>query len=54
MHPESNLFKLLASMEPELLPGAYVFTSITVDNSKIAQDAVVGWFRESEGITMIV
>jgi hypothetical protein len=54
MHPESNLQKLLATMEPVLQPGVYVFTSATVDNSKIAQDAIVGWFRESEGITMIL
>lgn len=54
MNPESNLQKLFATMEPELQPGAYVFASVTVDDSKIAQGTVVGWFRESEGITLIL
>ena len=54
MHPESDLQKLLANMKPELQPGEYVFASFAVDDSDIAQDAVVGWFRESEGITLIL
>jgi uncharacterized protein len=54
MNPETNLQKLLATMKPELQAGEYVFASVTVDDSKIAQGAVVGWFRESEGITLIL
>ena len=54
MVPESNLQKLLATMKPELHPGEYVFASVTADDCKIAQDAVAGWFRESEGITLIL
>ena len=54
MYPESNLQKLLATMKPELQPGEYVFASVAVDDSNIAQDSIVGWFRESEGITLIV
>ena len=54
MYPESNLQKLLATMKPELQPGEYVFASVTVDDSMNGQDVVVGWFRESEGITLIL
>lgn len=54
MYPESNLQKLLATIKPELQPGEYVFASVSVDDSRIAQDAIVGWFRESEGITLIL
>jgi hypothetical protein len=54
MIPETNLQKLLANMMPELHSGEYVFASVKVDDSKIAQDAVVGWFREPEGITVIL
>jgi hypothetical protein len=54
MVPESNLQNLLATMKPELQSGEYVFASVTVDDNKVAQDAVVGLFRESEGITLIL
>ena len=54
MIPEADLQKLLATMKPELQPGEYVFASVIDDDRKIAQDAVVGWFRESEGITLIL
>ena len=54
MSSESNLKKLLATMKPELQPGEYVFASVSDDNSNIVQDAVVGWFRELEGITLIL
>jgi hypothetical protein len=54
MVSESNLQKLLATMKPELQPGEYVFASVPIDDSIIVKDAVVGWFRESEGITLIL
>ena len=54
MVPVSDLQILLATMKPELQPGEYVFASVIDDDRKIAQDAVVGWFRESEGITLIL
>ena len=54
MIPESNLQNMLAAMKPELQPGEYVFASTKVESSNIAQGAIVGWFRESEGISLIL
>ena len=54
MVSESNLQKLLATMKPELQPDEYVFASVEMDDNMIGKDAVVGWFRESEGITLIL
>ena len=54
MVSESNLQKLLATMKPELQPGEYVFASVPMDDNMLGKDAVVGWFRESEGITLIL
>ena len=54
MVPESNLQNMLAAMKPEMQPGEYVFASVPMDDNMLGKDAVVGWFRESEGITLIL
>lgn len=51
--PISNLDVLLASMEPELQPGVYVFASVPLDAS-LQGIAAIGTFREKEGLTVIV
>ncbi len=54
MPGETNLQRLLANMQPELLEGEFVFCSV----SPLAFDQLrihpIGWFREVEGITLIV
>lgn len=54
MQPETNLEKLLATMQPELHPGVYVFATVSPTAFKDVQNAAWGWFRESEGITLIL
>lgn len=51
--PISNLDVLLASMEPELQPGVYVFASVPLDAS-LEGIVAIGIFREKEGLTVIV
>lgn len=51
--PISNLDVLLASMEPELQPGVYVFASVPLDAS-LEGIVAIGTFREKEGLTVIV
>ena len=54
MPGEKELLKLLATIQPELQAGEYVFA--TVSPGELAQLDIqpVGWFREAEGITLIV
>ncbi|MBQ4812247.1 ACT domain-containing protein [Pseudoalteromonas luteoviolacea] len=55
MTGETNLAVLIASMEPELLAETYVYA--VVDESKFESlpiNAITGFFREREGITVIV
>jgi len=54
MSGEKELQKLLATMKPELQAGEYVF--VAVSSGELAQLDIqpVGWFREAEGITLIV
>ncbi|MCG7399913.1 MULTISPECIES: ACT domain-containing protein [Caballeronia] len=48
-----DLDTLIASMEPELQPGAYVFTSLPHD--AVASGAgIVATFREREGLTVVM
>lgn len=54
MHSETNLQKLLAAMKPELNPGEFVFSTVSSADFMDAQNAALGWFRESEGITLIL
>ena len=41
-------------MEPELWPGEYVFTTISYEVFKDTQYEIWGWFREVEGVTLIL
>ena len=54
MPSETNLQKLLVSMKPELKPGEYVFSTVDPADFKGVQNASLGWFREPEGITLIL
>jgi hypothetical protein len=54
MMAETNLQKLLASMEPELRPGEFMFATVSPADFKEIQNAAWGWFREPEGITLIL
>lgn len=51
--PVSDLAQLLATMQPELNEGAYVFSSVQADRD-VSQLAPVATFREREGLTVIV
>lgn len=51
--PVSDLALLLASMQPELNEGAYVFSSVQPDRD-VSCLAPVATFREREGLTVIV
>ena len=54
MKPETNLQKLLTAMEPELLAGEFVFATLSPAEFKALQIEPWGWFREAEGITLIL
>lgn len=51
--PVSDLEQLLASMQPELNDGAYVFSSVASDRD-VSLLAPVATFREREGLTLII
>jgi hypothetical protein len=51
--PISDLALLLASMQPELNEGAYVFSTVDTDTD-VSRLAPVATFREREGLTVIV
>ncbi|TCG09209.1 acetyltransferase [Paraburkholderia steynii] len=51
--PVSDLEQLLASMQPELNEGAYVFSSVLADRD-VSQLAPLATFREREGLTVII
>lgn len=53
MPGETNLSRLLASMAPELQPGAYVFCTVQ-DLSRVPLQDIIGSFREAEGWTLIL
>ena len=53
MSGERNLDKLLKTMKPKLNPGEYVFCSV-VDLQQINMSEIISFFREGEGITIIV
>jgi uncharacterized protein len=50
---ERDLKTLLASMEPELRPGSFVFVSLR-DESLLERLAAVATVREEEGLTAVV
>lgn len=54
MLPETNLQKLLATMKPELKSGEFVFSTVSSTEFNFGQYAALGWFREPEGITLIL
>ena len=53
MTPEKDLGRLLASIEPELHPGTYVFCALGADEPP-AGLAFLMLFREPEGVTVVV
>jgi len=54
MTAELELEKLLTAMSPELREGEYVFSSVTQEDFDDMQIEPVGWFREVEGISLIL
>ena len=54
MTAELELEKLLTAMSPELREGEYVFSSISPEEFNDMQVEPVGWFREAEGISLIL
>jgi len=54
MNAETNLQKLLTTMKPVLHPGEFVFATVSPDKFKELRFEPWGWFRETEGITLIL
>ena len=54
MPGEKELQKLLTTMRPELQAEEYVFCTIAPELFEQLDIQPVGWFRETEGITLIV
>jgi uncharacterized protein len=54
MPGETNLNTLLGSMQPILRPGEYVFCNISPGEKAHSNLDPVGWFREDEGVTLIL
>jgi hypothetical protein len=54
MSGETNLQSLLANMQPVLLEGEFVFCSVSPKTFDQLRTHPIGWFREAEGITLIV
>ncbi|AJX31224.1 ACT domain-containing protein [Burkholderia oklahomensis] len=52
IQPESDLTKLLCTLQPALQPGVYAFTTIAPDAPVLLAD-VVATFREAEGLTVV-
>jgi len=53
MTGETDLTKLLRSMQPDLNEGEYVFCSLK-DSNQIDLNRVIGSFKETEGLTVII
>lgn len=49
---ETDLTRLLATMEPALNPGDYVFCTAAPGAAVPAE--ALGWFREAEGLTLVL
>ena len=54
MTAELELEKLLTEMSPELREGEYVFSSISREDLDDLRVEPIGWFREVEGISLIL
>lgn len=53
MKGEKNLNKLIAALQPKLHAGKYVFTT-QLSTEHIPPTAIIGQFKEKEGITVIL
>jgi len=53
MTGETDLKKLIQNMKPELNPGEYVFCTLSTETDPGGYEPL-GWFREKEGITLIL
>lgn len=54
MIPSDDLSFLLAHMAPALHPQGYLFRSLPEAEAQSQQPHALGWFREDEGITLIL
>ncbi len=54
MPGETNLQRLLADMQPELLESEFVFCSVSPEEFEHLRIHPIGWFREAEGITLVI
>ena len=54
MSGETNLQSLLANMQPALSEGEFVFSSVSPKAFDQLRFHPIGWFREAEGITLII
>ena len=54
MPGETNLQILLANMHPTLLEKEFVFCSVSPTEFEQLRIHLVGWFREAEGITLVI
>ncbi|HMI63693.1 MAG TPA: ACT domain-containing protein [Puia sp.] len=53
MSGEQNLMKLLATLQPELHSGDFVFCSVE-NTTRIGEEETVMVFREAEGVAVIM
>lgn len=54
MSGETDLNRLLANMQPELVEGEFVFCSVSPEAYDRLGVHLLGWFLEEEGISLIV
>ena len=54
MSGETNLEKLLESMQATLKDGVFVFAHIPTDNEDLVKDLCIQYFREDEGMAAIL
>jgi hypothetical protein len=50
----TDLVALLASMEPVLVPGEFVYATVEGDPASWVHLAPIGTFREAEGLTLVL
>ena len=54
MDGEKNLGKLIGAMRPELQEGEFVFCTVSPERYEELDVRPVEWFREEEGVTLIL
>ena len=54
MSVETNLEKLLQSMQPVLKEGIFVFANVPIDKEQQAKDCCIQYFQEEEGMASIL